>query len=204
MNQIEMQKNDIKGIIVIDPGHGGYDPGKVGSNGVYEKNINLDISLKLRDYLEDNGYKIILTRDTDCDLDNIPDKFHKNNDMRARKDIINSSKAQVLVSIHQNAFSQESVRGAQVFYYSDTGSGKTLANFVQTSIREKVDPNNTRPIKNSPDYFLLKTSDMPAIIIECGFLTNKEEERMLLNAEYQSLIAGAIGDGIIQFLTTSS
>ncbi len=186
-------------VIVIDPGHGGYDPGKVGVSGVYEKDINLQLSLKLQKYLEDLGHTVVLTRDEDEDLDGIDGKFSKNGDMRARKEIVNGNNADVVISVHQNAFSDPKVRGAQVFYYNDASPGKVLAQFVQNSIKQEADPNNTRSIKNSESYYLLKCTNIPSIIVECGFLTNPDEENMLKGDEYQDKIAYAISQGINQF-----
>ncbi|OON95848.1 MAG: hypothetical protein ATN31_10450 [Candidatus Epulonipiscioides saccharophilum] len=190
--------------IVIDPGHGGYDPGKVGTGKNYEKDINLKIALKLKTFLEEHKYKTVLTRSEDKDLDSFPDKFHKREDMQNRVNIINESNATVLISIHQNAFAQPTAKGAQVFYYSDQSPGKTLATYVTESIHAIADPENTRLIKSSMDYFILKSSNIPGIIVECGFLTNREEEQKLLSDQYQSIMAQAIGTGIINFLENIS
>ncbi|OON98751.1 MAG: hypothetical protein ATN35_00640 [Epulopiscium sp. Nele67-Bin004] len=202
IGQEPAKKSDaVSATVVIDPGHGGYDPGKVGASGYYEKDINLEISLKLKKYLEDNNKKVVMTRETDADVDGIPDKFIKNNDMRGRKEIVNASDADIVVSIHQNAFTQASVKGAQVFYYNEQSPGKALAQSVQNSIKEIADPNNTRQIKSS-DYYLLRMSDLPSIIVECGFLTNPEEEQLLRSEEYQDKMAQAIYLGIEEFLVS--
>lgn len=186
-------------VIVIDPGHGGYDPGKVGIKGSHEKDINLAIALKLKDYLEESGAKVVMTRTQDEDLDGLPDKFNKNSDMRARKEIINGSGADILISIHQNAFTQPEVRGAQVFYYNESNNAKALANNVQTSITENADANNKRKIKSTENYYVLKVSTMPGIIIECGFLTNPEEAAALNSKEYQDKMAWSIYAGIVKY-----
>lgn len=186
-------------VIVIDPGHGGYDPGKVGIKGSHEKDINLAIALKLKDYLEESGAKVVMTRTQDEDLDGLPDKFNKNSDMRARKEIINGSGADILISIHQNAFTQPEVRGAQVFYYNESNNAKALANNVQTSITENADANNKRKIKSTENYYVLKVSTMPGIIIECGFLTNSEEAAALNSKEYQDKMAWSIYAGIVKY-----
>lgn len=193
-----------KEVIAIDPGHGGYDPGKVGSCNNYEKDINLKIALKLRDFLEEHKYKIVLTRSEDKDLDSFDDKFHKREDMQARIKTINESGAAIVVSIHQNAFAQEKAKGAQVFYFNDESLGKNLAASVKNSIKEMADPDNIREIKHSEEYYILKKSNVPGIIVECGFLTNPEEEAKLLSNEYQTKMAQAIGTGIINFLESVS
>lgn len=186
-------------VIVIDPGHGGYDPGKVGLKGSHEKDINLAIALKLKDYLEQSGAKVVMTRTQDEDLDGLPDKFNKNSDMRRRKEIINDSEADILISIHQNAFTQSEVRGAQVFYYNESNNAKSLAKHVQTSIKENADVNNQRKIKSTENYYVLKVSIMPGIIIECGFLTNPEEAAALNSTEYQDKMAWSIYAGIVKY-----
>ncbi|ONI38515.1 N-acetylmuramoyl-L-alanine amidase CwlD [Candidatus Epulonipiscium fishelsonii] len=186
-------------VVVIDPGHGGYDPGKVGPSGMYEKDINLSLSHILREYLENSGATVIMTRDEDEDLDGIEGKFNKKEDMKARKEIINESNADLIVSIHQNAFTQPNIRGAQVFYYNDTSPGKILAQLVQKNVKEIADPNNTRQVKPSENYYILKTTEMPSIIIECGFLTHHEEEKLLMSEEYQDKMAFAIYKGIVEY-----
>lgn len=186
-------------VVVIDPGHGGRDPGKTGIKGSHEKDINLAIADKLKSYLEESGAKVVMTRTNEDDVDGIPDKFDKNGDMRARKEIINGSNADILISIHQNAFTQPQVRGAQVFYYNSSENAKILANCVQDKIKEHADPNNTRQIKSTESYYVLKVSNMPGIIIECGFLTNPEEEALLNTEEYQDKMAWSIYAGIIDY-----
>ncbi|ONI37957.1 N-acetylmuramoyl-L-alanine amidase CwlD [Candidatus Epulonipiscium fishelsonii] len=185
--------------VVIDPGHGGYDPGKVGLSGIYEKDINLSIAHILREYLEKSGATVVMTRDEDEDLDGIEGKFSKKGDMNTRKEIINDSDADLIVSIHQNAFTQSNIRGAQVFYYNDESPGKLLAQLVQKNIKEIVDNNNTRQVKPSEHYYILRTTDMPSIIIECGFLTHVEEEKLLMSREYQDKLAFAIYKGIVEY-----
>ncbi|OON92915.1 MAG: hypothetical protein ATN32_09245 [Candidatus Epulonipiscium fishelsonii] len=119
--------------------------------------------------------------------------------MKARKEIINESNADLIVSIHQNAFTQPNIRGAQVFYYNDTSPGKILAQLVQKNVKEIADPNNTRQVKPSENYYILKTTEMPSIIIECGFLTHHEEEKLLMSEEYQDKMAFAIYKGIVEY-----
>lgn len=185
--------------IVIDPGHGGFDPGKVGSKGVHEKDINLKIGLKLRDYLEQSGAYVIMTRTEDVDLDGNDEKQLKKKDMHNRKEIINNSNADILISIHQNAFPQPSVKGAQVFYHSSSDNGKKLADYIQQSIKTYVDITNKRIAKPNKDYYVLRTTNIPAVIVECGFLTNAQEEARLNTDEYQEEVAWAIYIGIIEY-----
>lgn len=186
-------------VIVIDPGHGGFDPGKVGISGSYEKDINLKVALKLKEYLEQSGTKVIMTRISDEDLDGMEGKAHKSKDMQKRKEIINTSQANALISIHQNAFTQSSVRGAQVFYHQQSEKGKLLAECVDDSIKKNADNTNTRKIKSSEAYYVLRVTSMPAIIVECGFLTNTEEEKLLNSEAYQDKMAWAIYKGIVDY-----
>nr|OON98281.1 MAG: hypothetical protein ATN36_01035 [Epulopiscium sp. Nele67-Bin005] len=109
-----------------------------------------------------------------------------------------------MVSVHQNAFTDPKVKGAQVFYYNDKSNGKMLATCIQSAIKSEADPNNTRPIKNSESYYLLKRTDMPSVIVECGFLTNPEEEKKLMSSEYQDKMAFAISKGIDDFFTRTT
>lgn len=186
-------------IIVIDPGHGGFDPGKAGITGAHEKEINLKISLKLRDYLEQSGAYVIMTRTEDVDLDGDDEKQRKKTDMINRSEKVNNSNGDILVSIHQNSFPQSQVKGAQVFYHSNSDNGKILAQHIQKSIQTHADTDNKRVAKHNADYYILRTTKMPSVIVECGFLTNVEEETKLNTDEYQEEIAWAIYIGIIEY-----
>lgn len=186
-------------VVVIDAGHGGFDPGKVGATGTHEKDINLQIANKLKAYLEQAGATVVMTRTSDEALGGVGGKSTKNDDMRYRKESINKSGADIMVSIHQNAFTQPKVRGAQVFYYENAETSKILAQSVQANIKSEADPNNTRSIKSTTSYYVLKVSTMPAIIVECGFLTNPDEERLLKTDEYQQQVAWAIYKGIVEY-----
>ena len=187
----------LENTIIIDPGHGGFDPGKPGINGEDEKDLNLKISLKLKDRLEDAGVKVIMTRSTDDDVDGIDGGRHKSKDMLQRKKVAESGN--ILVSIHQNSFTQESVRGAQVFYSEKSSKGKKLAECIQKSIRDNVDNNNKRVPKSNTHYYVIRSVQIPSVIVECGFLTNQEEEKLLNTEEYQDKLAEAIYLGICEY-----
>ncbi len=186
-------------VIVIDPGHGGFDPGKVGTKDVHEKELNLKIALKLRDYLEQSGATVVMTRVEDKDLDGDDTKKRKKEDMIKRAEKANNSQGDILVSIHQNAFPQPQVKGAQVFYHSQSDDGKLLAENIQSSIKKYADPDNKRLAKQNQDYYLLRVTDIPAVIVECGFLTNPEEEAKLNTDQYQEEMAWAIYIGIVEY-----
>ncbi|WP_070001105.1 N-acetylmuramoyl-L-alanine amidase [Cellulosilyticum sp. I15G10I2] len=184
-------------VIIIDPGHGGFDPGKNGINGEDEKHINLKIALKLRNYFEQSGAVVIMTRTTDDDADGMDGVKHKRKDMAERKKIAQGG--DILISIHQNSFTQPSVKGAQVFYNKNSEKGKLLADLIQKNIKEYADPENKRKIKSNNDYYVLKVADMPAVIVECGFLTNPEEEKKLNTDEYQNTMAWSIYVAVVKY-----
>ena len=180
--------------IVLDAGHGGWDPGKTGTMGKNEKELNLAVVEKLAEYLEMGGAEVILTRENDDALGE-----GKRTDMAERKRIANESGAEILVSIHQNAFPSPRAKGAQVFYHSSSANGKLLAECVQENLRSRVDGSNTRQAKENKDYYILRTTEIPAVIVECGFLSNAEEESMLNDAGYQEKLAWAIYCGILDY-----
>lgn len=186
-------------IIVIDPGHGGFDPGKIGVDEVLEKDINLSISLKLRDLLEKEGYQIIMTRTEDCGLYQSTDSNKKRADLKNRVDLINNSNAALAISIHQNSFNQESSKGAQVFYHESSEKGKFCAELMQETMKEKLADGNHRMARANDSYYMLRKTQCPLIIIECGFLSNYEEEKLLEQDEYQKKLAGAIRDGVNRY-----
>ncbi|MCL1877856.1 MAG: N-acetylmuramoyl-L-alanine amidase [Defluviitaleaceae bacterium] len=180
-------------IIVIDAGHGAWDPGKVQGK-TEEKHINLDIALKLQTYLEQGGATVIVTRIDDSELSK-----SKRGDMHARQTIANASHADIFVSIHQNSFSSGGVHGAQVFYFDTSGNSERLATAIQSRICEFADPSNRFKPKANDNYYVLKQTRMPAVLVECGFLTNYNERQKLLSAEYQEKIAWSIYLGIVDY-----
>lgn len=186
-------------VIVIDPGHGGDDPGKVGVDGTLEKEINLQIARQLQERLEKRGYTVVLTRETDEGLYGATDGNKKVADMKKRCSIIESSKAVAVISIHQNSFSQESVHGAQVFYYKYSTEGMKLAQCIQTKLREHVDEDNTRSVKDNTTYYMLKHTPCPTVIVECGFLSNYQESKNLCDKTYQGKVAEAIMLGVEEY-----
>ena len=180
--------------IVIDAGHGGWDPGKVQNDGTEEKNINLDISLKLQQYLEQGGANIFTTRIDDSALSK-----KKIEDLKQRKMIANGDEIDIFVSIHQNSFPQNSVHGAQVFYYKDSENGKVLAECIQNKLKEFADKDNTRIPKANGEYYILKNTKAASVIVECGFLSNNIENEKLKSEEYQQKVAWAIYIGITEY-----
>lgn len=188
--------------IVIDAGHGGADPGKVGINNILEKDINLSVALLLAEKLENAGISIVLTRDSDIDLANGASNF-KSADMQNRCRFITEHTPIFTVSIHQNSYPSENVSGAQVFYYTESAEGKALSTTLQNSLIANLDPTNTRQPKANDNYYLLKKTPTPTVIVECGFLTNPIEASLLATKEYQGKIVNAIYLGIIEYLETN-
>ncbi len=188
--------NEKQIVVVIDAGHGGNDPGKVSADGIMEKDVNLAIALKLKQELENKGIKVILTRDSDICLAQEGTSNKKKSDMINRMELVNSSGADILISIHQNSYKDTKVKGAQVFYYSGSEESKMLAEGIQNSIKQKVDMDNNRKIKPNNDYYILRKSVCPAVIIECGFLSCPEETGKLVDEGYQEKLADAISDAV--------
>lgn len=188
--------------VIIDAGHGGFDPGKVGVNNALEKDINLSIALKLKSLLEQNDIRIIMTRETDEGLYEESDSNKKNADLRKRVEIINSSDAVIAVSIHQNSFPEESSKGAQVFYHSKSPEGKILAEIIQEQIKETIGDGNHRLAKSNESYYMLKKTENPLVIVECGFLSNWKESELLVDDAYQARMAWAIHLGIMNYINT--
>ena len=166
-----------KKTVVIDSGHGGIDPGKKSDNGILEKDVNLSIAKKLQKKLIDTGFNVVMTREDENGL----------------------YKADIVVSIHQNSFQSQDVKGAQVFYYKHSVEGKKLAEILQASFKENLDSENKRVEKADSTYYMLVHTSAPTVIAECGFLSNPTEASLLNSSEYQQKIAEALYKGIINY-----
>lgn len=188
-----------KAHIVLDPGHGGFDPGKVGTAGTLEKDINLAISLKLKEILVKSGYTVTMTRQKDEALCEQNASRKKVSDLNARLDLIQKEEPELTVSIHQNSYSA-GTKGAQVFYYSRSEEGHRLARVLQETLKEEIGDGNHRVEKANDSYYMLKKSQGPFVIVECGFLSNPEEEKLLNSKDYQKKMAKALAEGIEKFL----
>lgn len=190
--------------IVIDAGHGGIDPGKVGINDALEKDINLALALKLRDKFSQDSIRIILTRDSDTGLYSVGSTNKKAEDMQTRCKIISDASPIFTVSLHQNSYPSPEVCGAQVFYFGQSQDGKKLADMIQDSLISNVDPDNHRVAKANESYYLLKKTPTPTVIVECGFLSNPTEADLLLTDDYQNQLVDAIYNGIQNYLSEST
>lgn len=193
-------------VIYIDPGHGGEDGGAVSVTGVQESGINLEISLRLRDLLQLCGMSTKMTRDGDYAIysdgcQTVAQK--KASDLRNRAALLQQEPGAILISIHQNQFPEEKYHGAQVFYNQGTNS-EQFAKFMQEALKNGIDPENHREIKRAQDIFLMEQIENTAVLIECGFLSNREEEARLRDVEYQKRIACAISAGLLEFIESQS
>ena len=194
-NEIETAGDTAEMVVVVDSGHGGSDPGKVGINGAIEKDVNLKIAIKLKSLLEERGIKVIMTRE---DENGLADS--KVEDLKKRVSIINQEKPLLAVSIHQNSYQGESIHGAQVFYFTHSQEGEKAAKIIQEALLE-ADSENTRSAKANDTYYMLKKTEVPVVIVECGFLSNQKEADLLVTEEYQQKVAEAVVNGIIKYIS---
>lgn len=198
--QKETQKEKLT--IVLDAGHGGRDPGKVGVNGALEKDVNLSIALKLKKLLEQNDINVIMIREDDSGLYSDSDSNKKAADMRKRVDLINSSNALLAISIHQNSFTQESIKGSQVFYFTNSQDGKEFAEIMQQQLKTSLQDGNKRQAKANDSYYMLKKTECPIVIVECGYLSNNSEAALLIDGKYQEKMAWAIHLGLLSYINS--
>lgn len=189
---------EVKKVIVVDAGHGGNDPGKVSGNNVLEKDVNLQIATKLANELENAGFRVVMTRTEDNGLYKEDDVNKKAADLRARCEIAEEENADLLISIHQNSFSDSNVRGGQTFYYTHSAKGKKMASLIQEHLKS-ADKDNTREAKANDSYYLLIHTPCICVIVECGFLSNAAEAELLVSDEYQNRLADSITDGVKEY-----
>lgn len=187
-----------KKTVIIDPGHGGIDVGTVGIDGSLEKNINLSISLDLYDYLMVSGINTVLTRDGDYEVYRAGEKRTKS-DLYNRMDFINSVPDSILISIHQNHFENEAEWGTQVWFSPNDEISPTLADKILQSVKKNIQPENKRENKVSDNsYYILYKAQKPSVMVECGFVSNKNENNKLQDKEYQKDMAYSILAGICE------
>ena len=199
-----MTKPVLKQTVIIDAGHGGDDGGAIGIDGTVEKDINLDIALKLEKLLKFYGFDVIMTRTEDimtCDdgLDSL--RKRKVSDIHNRFDVLEKNPDAVFISIHQNKFEDKSQHGTQVFYSGNNDESKLLAESIQNSIVSVLQPDNSRVVKKSGSgIYLLYHAKLPAVLVECGFISNPAEVKKLNDENYRMKIAFLIADGLIKYL----
>ncbi len=194
-------------IVIIDAGHGGIDGGAVGTTGVPEKNINLSIALKMGAELESRGYVVVYTRTDDRlllgegeDIKGI----RKISDLKNRCRVAERYPTAVFVSIHMNSYGESKYSGLQVYYSDRNGDSRVLADRIQTAVREDIQPDNHRKIKEGKGIYLLDNIANPAVVVECGFLTNDEECKKLSEENYQKQLSFSIIRAIIEYMEDKS
>ncbi len=189
--------------IIVDAGHGEPDGGAAGASGVLEKDLNLAVARFLEASLKEAGAEVIMTRKDDSgifDADSQSIRQKKRSDLSNRQKIMESAGADLFVSIHMNRFSDGRYSGPQVFYSVGDPASKTLAERVQKALVNDLNPPSVRKIKQAgSDIYLLKQATLPAVLVECGFLSNPKEERLLLTEDYQKRVAEAITHGIFDY-----
>jgi len=190
-------------VIIIDAGHGGVDGGAVSEDGTNEKDINLEISLKLNEILTIMGFDTKMVRTTDVSIHNLDAETirqRKNSDLKNRKSLMDEIENCIYVSIHQNKFSDERIWGAQTFYSPNNNESKVLSEFIQTEIVKHIQPTNKRVVKKSgTNIYILYNATKPAVMVECGFMSNKNELFQLKDENYQSQMAFSIMSGIVNY-----
>ncbi len=192
--------------IVLDAGHGGMDGGVVGKRtGIKESDLNLQIVYRLQEVFTDMGFEVVLTRKTEAGLYGTTGKGFKRRDMERRKAIIEAEKPSYVVSVHQNVYPSSSSRGAQVFFNAENAEGKALAECVQGELNGIYAQENAKGRKISKgDFYMLKCTPAPSILVECGFLSNGLDESLLITPAWQTQIAQAIGKGVMRFLSENA
>ena len=189
--------------VIIDAGHGGVDGGAVSCTGAFESHINLEIALKLEDFMHLLGIRTVMIRNTDRSIytqgNTIAAK--KVSDIKERVRIVNVTPNALLLSIHQNFFADSRYSGTQIFYNDEPGSD-LLADKLQSAFREKIDPSNHRKIKKSSGVYLMEHIHCTGVLIECGFLSNPQEEAMLRDTQYQTKLCGVIAATVSEYLNT--
>ncbi|WRS28115.1 N-acetylmuramoyl-L-alanine amidase [Oscillospiraceae bacterium MB08-C2-2] len=191
-------------VIILDPGHGGQDGGAVGVDKIVEKDINLSIALMLRDQLEISGFTVVMTREDDRSIhdEGIKGaKKQKTSDLHNRLSIMNSYPNALFLSIHQNQFGDSRSNGIQIFYSPNNEESKELASTIQQNMVEMLQPENKRLQKSAgKNLFLMYEAQCPAVLIECGFLSNRTEAYKLADPEYQSKLAFVTLCSVLEYL----
>ncbi|OPY62462.1 MAG: Germination-specific N-acetylmuramoyl-L-alanine amidase precursor [Pelotomaculum sp. PtaU1.Bin065] len=192
-------------VIVVDPGHGGFDPGVVGKNGVMEKDINLAIGKRLAAELKQAGATVLMTRETDSDLSepgttSLLEK--KQEDLKKRVALANEHKADLLISIHVNSHSSEAPRGAQTFVQPGFSESKRAGQIIQSELTNFL--KNTDRLTKEADYYITRNTSIPAVLVETGFITNASESRLLQDPAYQGKVSRAIYAGIARYFAAAA
>ncbi|MBD0384586.1 N-acetylmuramoyl-L-alanine amidase CwlD [Paenibacillus sedimenti] len=188
--------------IALDAGHGGPDGGASSKEGVIEKDINLAITLQLRDYLQQAGAIVVMTRETDTDLAGSGTKGYskrKTEDLHNRAEITNNKKADMFLSVHLNSIPSQKWRGAQTFYYPNNPNNPTLAALIQNELKKNLENTDRAAKEADKSVYLLKTLTIPSALVEVGFLSNPDEARLLASEKYQKKVAASIYQGVLRY-----
>lgn len=191
-------------VIVLDAGHGGFDSGAT-ANGIVEKDINLEVAMRLKEYFEQGGAVVIITRESDESTASKEETgiSAKKSDLQVRKYVADNSEADIFISIHMNKFPESKYRGAQVFYSDKQKEGKILGDEIQQGLKDVLDDGNTRIAKKiDGGVFLLKNTTIPSVIVECGFISNPQEASLLQKEEYQQKLAWGIYVGVVRYFNS--
>ena len=196
---------DEKITVVIDPGHGGRDGGAVGEDGTLEKELNLAVALKLKAVLESADIRVIMTRETDIELAS-PDSSHKKaDDLKARLQLARDQQNAIFISIHMNKFPVEKYRGLQVYYSENNPESLTLAQTVQDTVQDSLQNTSDRKVKPAGDsIYLMKNLEIPAILVECGFLSNEAERELLKDEDYQKKLALCFSAALLTYISSEN
>ena len=198
-----MARENGKNIVIIDAGHGGEDPGAIGNNGVYEKDLNLSIAVMIGEILSDNGFAVTYTRLEDKLLYTAEENIkgiRKISDLKNRCKIAAEYPNSIFLSIHMNSYGNSKYSGLQAYYSQNNDGAKLLAESIQSTVKEEVQNENNRSIKSGKDIYILEHTKNVSVLIECGFLTNPEECQKLSEKEYQKRLSLAIVCGIIRYM----
>lgn len=191
-----------RNLFIIDAGHGGEDPGAIGKNGVYEKDLNLEIANQIGEILSENGFAVIYTRQNDrllyTEEENIKG-IRKISDLKNRCKIAAEYPNSTFISIHMNSYANPKYSGLQVYYSTNNEESKALASEIQSSVKSELQNENNRVIKPGKDMYVLENTHNTSVLIECGFLTNADECKKLSEKEYQKRLSLAIVCGIINY-----
>lgn len=196
----DTQKGSHSRMVMIDAGHGGNDPGKVGVDGTLEKDLNLLLAKKLKMLLEQQDLEVLLLREEDRGLYDENASNKKAQDMKRRCARINEEQPACVISIHQNSYHEQSVSGAQVFYYKSSSRSEKLGKILEEELTRVLGEENSRAAKANDTYYLLKKTEVPTVIIECGFLSNWEDCAKLQDEAYQERLVWAIHMGTLKYI----
>ena len=183
-------------LVVVDAGHGGFDPGTSGADGTREDELNLEVAAYLKTALESYGAQVIMTRSAKNALADT-----KEEDMAERRRIITESQSDIVVSIHMNSYTDENVSGPLVLFMKGSSRGERLAKCIQRSMIELLKPDRENSAR-SDDLYILRSGNQPCVIVECGYMSNKKELQRLKSADYQQQLADAICQGVIDYFSS--